>query len=301
MTRKYNLQNRMVSDKEAAIIRARAAKLDGFNMVDPVVDEEWARLYKPSDALNSYYDYFFSGQDIRVYVAELGDSIEFGRGLPIANLAFNVEQQKQPVYGYASYTYDAVMRGTRIVNGQMTLATRYPGYMRDLLTAAANSRSRNLRNKKLEDVYPAGHLTEDDRLINQYWSKNLDASVLKGNTTEWSVHPPFSLIVKYGIQDVSVNGYEQKYNEYDNDNALFHDHNQRLIDGITANPNRLVLEAIELTSVTHQYSPEGEVLAEQYQFFARDIIVPTPSASGPKKNVNVPGSSSGRGGKSVPI
>lgn len=275
MARQYNLTNRMVSDADARRTRKRAIDAKGpVELIDPVVDKRWAQLHHDSDATNNYYDYFYSGQDIRVYIAELGNHSEFG-DLPLQSLGFSIEQQKMPVYGYASYTYDAVMRGTRIVSGQFTLISRYPGYMKRVLTQAAKNRSN--RQGRLRDGYGRG-LTDDDKNINKYWDRHIDVGVIAAReNSEWSIHPPFTLVVVYGIQDTSttVDQHLALYNAHEKDNALFQDHNQRLVPAASNRPDRFYLDACELQSVQHAYTPDGQLVVETYQFFARDYVLPT--------------------------
>lgn len=276
----YNLMNRAVSTNEAIVVRARALERRGdIGLVDPVIDEQWARIQVDSRAPNSYFDYYFSGQDIRAYVAETGDDPDFGQ-LPIVNLGFNIEQEKMPLYGAFDYTFSTVARGNRLVTGTVSLATKYPGYMKDLLAKAAKNRSDNLNSGNLADAYPAaGGLTEDDRNIEKYWGKHIDRSAIAQGASEWSVHPPFSLVIIYGIQDTSTlpKDLSQQYDRYQGDTALFADHNQRLVEAdYPGRSSRIILDNCELKSVTRQYVPDGSLLTEDYQFFARDVITPSP-------------------------
>lgn len=269
----YTSKNRYVAHDELAVVRRRAlARISPFNIIDSPVDDEWARYHSDTRAPRSYYDYYFSGADIKAYVAELGDDPEFG-DLPIALLAFNVEQQKQPLYGYWSYTFDAVMRGQRLVSGRIDINVKYPGYFKKLLTAAARKRVEN--RESLLDPYPAaGGLTEDDANIDKYWGRNLDPAAIVQGQQEFSVHPPFNLVVVFGVQNTSVEPTTNNFDEYSLDAALYSDHNQRLVEGYNPNqPTRYIIEACELTGVNTVYSSDV-VVQESYTFFARDLIVP---------------------------
>ena len=284
----YNLVNRVLTNKELLQTRNRARKVtDSLSIVDPVVDEQWGRLFNDSGAPNSYYDYYYTGQDVRVYIAELGDDETFG-SLPIHSIGWSIEQQKMPLYGYASYTYDAVARGTRMISGQFVILSPHPGYMKRVLMKAAKNRAD--RQGRLTDQYSVRHLTEDDANIEKYWTKHLDAGIIGADTTEWSAHPPFSFVVVHGIQDTSVSPDNMLalYSANRNDNALFQDHNQRLIHGDQTRADRYILDTCELQSVQHTYSPDGLLVAEGYQFFARDCIVPKAVKGGGSQFVNIP-------------
>lgn len=273
----YELTNRYVNQVDALTQRRRAIERGtNINIIDPTIDSEWAHIQRDSSGPQPYYDYFYSGEDIRVYMAETADDPEFG-DIPIVNMAFKIEQEKMPLYGYADYTYNHMMRGTRIVTGAMSIATKYPGYMKDLLSKAAKNRQENSISPKDDFPAPAAW-REDDENIEQYWGRHLDASALAQTKTEWSIHPPFNLVVVYGVQNTSVDPANPSayYDMYGRDNQLLFDRNQRLIeDPDTRHPSRIVLEGCELTAVAHGYAP-GNVVVENYQFAARDVIIPTP-------------------------
>lgn len=276
---RYELMNRFISSEEARATRARIARSTRpVSLMDSVIDERWAQQQGGTQAPKSYFDYFFSAQDIRVHVAEVGDDPEFG-DLPIYNLGFNVSQEKTPVYGFQSYTYDGVLRGTRLVTGSFTLVTKYPNYMKDLLTKAATNRVAN--SGSLADDYPSPSTwREDDKNIDQYWGKHLDVSATSQGGTEWSVHPPFSLVVIYGVQNTSldVNNINSIYSKYEEDNPLFFDRNQRLVEGFNPDvPSRIIIDGCELTGVDRAYAAEAPLVAEKYEFFARDIFIPQPT------------------------
>lgn len=275
--RSKNVYSNQIQKSE--MLRARRLQMaqnTSVDLVDPLVDEVWGG-YLPSGAPHNYFDYYFSGQDIRAYVDGTADDPDFST-LPIINMGFKIEQRKEPVYGFWSYTYDAVMRGTRLISGQMMFATKSPDYMRRLLTKAAQSRARagagvNYRNYR--------DLTNDDINIERFWGKNIDPAISGQGKHLFSVHPPFSLVIVYGIQNLSLNpstfAKEQNdiWDSYRGDSALAHDINERLVDSDPQdNATRIVLEAIELVDCTTGYGPDGAVVTETYNFFARDMIVP---------------------------
>ena len=274
-----------IQTRQSALARNRPVSI-----VDPAVDSKWANAHVDSQAPNPYYDYYYAAEDMKVYVAELAGDPEFA-DLPMHELGFNVSQEKAPVYGAFSYTYDAVMRGTRIVSGSFTLVSKYPSYMNRLLTKAANARESNAGN--LQDYYPRPpSWEEDDKNIKRYWSRHLDPAALTQGNSEWSIHPPFSLVVVYGIQDTSAEPkMDDRYTRYSNDQALMKDRNQRLVESSNQHSDRLILDAIELMNVNRIFSPNSPVVMEQYEFMARDLIIPHKSATDQK--TEIPESQSG--------
>jgi len=67
------------------------------------------------------YDYF-SGIDAKVFFGDVWVD-------DIVTIQYTVSQNKVPIYGYASQLYDAVARGTVIVNGSLTIAFKEMGYL----------------------------------------------------------------------------------------------------------------------------------------------------------------------------
>lgn len=262
------------------IIQSRLiqSRINGsLDIVDPRIDELWGG-YVPTGAPHNYFDYYFSGQDIRAYVDGTADDPDFST-LPIVQLGFNISQKKEAVYGFWSYTYDAVMRGTRIVSGQVTFATKAPDYMRRLLSKSAQARAMNASG-----VYYQGYrsMTEEDANIERYWGRNIDPSIAAQGKQVFSVHPPFSMIILYGVQNISMNPSTYNndrfeiWDKYNKDNPLSQDVNERLVESDPQDQvSRLILEAIELTDFSTGYGPDGSVVTETYNFFARDIIIPS--------------------------
>jgi len=281
----YFKAGHVISSSEALVIRSKAAlRNERLGLIDPVNDEVWARMSSPDKRFSNYFDYFFSGQDIKVRIAEIpANDPDFG-DLPIASLAFNIEQEKQPIFGFWSYTFDSVMRGTRLASGAFSLVTRYPNYMKEALARAANNR---VKNTHIDDYdYPQA-MTEDDANIDKYWGRNIydPGIVAQLGSHIHSVHPPFDLRITYNLETTAVPlktaalDYNRYYTNYydDTQNALMVDHNQRYAQ---ADPERkhnvLVLSNCEIKGCQREFTPDGGVCMETYTFFARDLIVPEP-------------------------
>lgn len=247
-------------------------RMEAFSFTN--VDKYWAEGYTNSQK-SQYFDYYFAGQDIKVTIDGVEDDFPT---IPIVNFAFNVEQQKTPVYGLWSYTYDGVMRGTRIVTGTFTIATRSTGYMRNLLSKAAKARQDIAKGTSDgKQLYSGAALTRDDENIAKYWGKNMDPAVARqGGRNIFSVHPPFSFVVLYGLQNTSISykHWDPMGDEsYMYGEPLHQDVNERLVEAMPTEPMRYVLEACELQGMQTSYTPDGAVCAETYQFFARDLVI----------------------------
>lgn len=245
----------------------------GEAYLDTDIFESWAESYRETGAPHSYYDYYFAGQDIKVYIVGAEDF-----DIPIIEMGFNIEQQKAPVYGLWSYTYDAVLRGTRLVSGTFSIATTSTDFMRRALSKSASERAASSAF-----TYMKSKRTEDDVNIDKYWGRNLDPNLGPAQKNIFSVHPPFDFIVKYGIQTTSIDqsGNDTHWDpnfagDYGEDYPLSMDTNERLVNtSMGQRVLQLNIEACEIQSMQVGYAPDGSVITETYQFFARDIIIPT--------------------------
>lgn len=284
----------IIDTKQALALRSKAVLRgpdDRIGLIDPVNDETWARMSTDSAKPSNYFDYYFSGQDIKVRIAEISASDPDFGDMPIVQLSFNIEQEKQPIYGFWSYVYDAVMRGTRLVSGAFSIATRYPNYMKEALGKAAKNRS-ELTNQDLYN-YPQA-LTEDDKNIETYWGRNIydPGIVAQYGSHIFSVHPPFSMIVTFNMQTTSIplNMAAQQWQNYymdhyqDPEKVTVADDNHRYAEfDPTTHSSRIVIDTIELKSLQQEFSPDGSVCLETYTFFARDLVVPEPADPSLKK------------------
>lgn len=253
------------------------------------IDYTWGYSYNSSKAPHTYFDYFFTGQDISIYIDGLtpdrnaaGDNT-YG-ALPIMDFQFGVQQQKQPVYGFWSYTHDTVMRGTRIVNGMFRLATTRVDYMTDCLAQAANARVYN------SDYVIAG-LDVDEQNIEQYWYNH--PTDVRGPSI-FSSHPPFNFVIVYGIQTPTIynpasGSYDEIYSSYKDDTALMTDTNERMVEAGSA--QKYILLNCEITGMQVEYSSDGQPCAESYTFFAMDCQIPPPDSL----QMRIPSTTSGGG------
>jgi len=256
-----------------------------FDPLNADIDKQWAgRAYDHDTRFNNYYDYYYSGEDIKVYIDGLfGPEDE----LDLASFSYSVRQEKQPLYGFWSYNFDAVMAGTRLITGEFTMFTRHPRRMTDFLEKAAKIRatekdSRNIRNSIVTKMWPQGTTTDDEKNIQKYWaSSQLDRitwdPAVSGNGNHiFSAHPPFNLIIAFGVEETAITPMgsisSETYSIEDNlDRIIYSDVNQRSVKlENLVSPMKVVIQQVQLMNMTTGLSPGGQPVAESYQFMARD-------------------------------
>jgi len=260
-----------------------------FDPLSPEIDLIWAGGKSSNDPrFSNYYDYYFSGEDIKVYIDGLFDPKD---ELDIQSFAFTVKQEKTPVYGFWSYNFDAMMHGTRLIAGSFTVYSRYPRRMTELLEKAAQERVNSASNKSNSSSVVSLMRSQSESLVDEqnlerYWGySQLDritfdpASQSASEKNIFSSHPPFNFVIMYGVQDSSLtpatttrNDSSGTSQQMDNlDRIMATDINQRTVKinpGTT--PMKIVLQSVHLTGVSMGYSPGGAPLVETYDFLARD-------------------------------
>lgn len=272
-----------------------------FTSTDPLsseIDYIWSGSSLGSrvpSSVNPFEDYFFSGEDVRIFIDGLFDSED---ELDIASFAYSIRQEKQPLYGFWSYNYDHMMLGTRIISGEISLYTRDPNRMTMLLEKAAQKRledsTREFKNVegKSTRVSPLRMASaakegvpfsqEDDANIMQYWGYSnfdrisSDPYLSQVSRNIFSSHPPFNFIVLYGTEEVALSplsGVARDDLVINNnlDRYLYSDVNQRsLKPSGQQKPMKIVIQEVNLISMTTAYAPGGQAVIENYQFLARD-------------------------------
>jgi len=263
---------------------------DGIREFDPLhekLDLVWGGGAKNDLRFTNYYDYYFSGEDIRVYIDGLF-APEYE--LDIATFGFNVRQEKQPLYGFWSYNYDAMMYGSRIINGEITIFTRYPRRMTELLEIAAQMRvaaakDKNSPNKIASNLRSTFENEEDERLMDKYWARSqLDRvsqdpfakNVQNSNRNIFSAHPPFNFVIVYGLEEIALTPTNAFQNQDEKrtdltDQMIISDYNQRTVKSSNlTTPMKIIIQEVNLMNMSMVYTPGGQALAETYQFIARD-------------------------------
>lgn len=270
---------------------------NGVGYFDPLnekIDLEWGGTRTDSD-FNSYFDYFFSGEDVKLYIDGLFDDAD---ELDTASMAFVIKQEKQPLYGFWSYNYDAMMVGTRLITGELSVYTRYPRRMTHLLEKAAKTRTESAQAKpgsNVISVLGSDYARKDDELnIEKYWLRSqLDritsdpqarSMVENGDSNHniFSAHPPFNLVIMYGMEETaitnnSVSTYDTSGDinkQLNSDRIMATDINERkTIDNSISGPMKIILQNVDLISMTTSYNSGGQALVENYQFVARDMYM----------------------------
>lgn len=238
-------------------------------------------IYTPNTRSTIEYQRFsgdyFSGCDVKVYFGDvLVDDI--------LSLEFELYENVAPVYGYASYTYDAVARGTRIIQGKFRIAFKEAYYIH-AVTNQIEYENDNSVEKEIPYVFDSTYkentiegilsaaqgLSSDNfnKLANQYqdsfWGKSTSsftARVQEQSETTY-FYPDhekshrqnglrkngLSIVVTYGPID-RENTNNGKYN---------------------AHSTAETITGVHISGVSKIVEPTGRPIYEEYSFVAKDI------------------------------
>lgn len=147
---------------------------------------------------------YFSGADVKLYINDVWMD-------DVTGLSYGLYEKVQPIYGYASKTWDYVMRGQRIVQGKFRIAFREAGFLYTLLDHIG----------QLKNDYPAapaisylmtgqqtpkwhGKVQQRLETVLSQWGKESNLPVTTPRTKEQIVAPWAESVLRLGMTGPSV-------------------------------------------------------------------------------------------------
>lgn len=223
-----------------------------------------------------YPEEYFSGCDVSVY---FGDAwID-----EIVSINFALMEYVQPVFGYNSYVYDAVARGSRLVSGTFRINFRESFYLHkiieddsimsgtsdswnkyaaDRIAADKEYLQRNyleitLANEDIDSQMQDKSLEDMFKIAKAYQNQAWDKPTTTNSRTKFFDQPArgFEIIIMYGSKLSAVAGRPDYHRKFD----------------IPPTTN-YVITGVQLTSVQNVITPDGTPVYEDYTFIARDLI-----------------------------
>lgn len=210
---------------------------------------------------------YFSGSDVYIMI---GNTIVD----EIISIQFEMSQEVSLLYGYASYTADAVAYGARAVNGTLAINFRKSGYLMSILDQASPSLS------PTEEVY------EDEKNIPYIGGSSHIADLVRNNDRD-------KLQDVMNHQEKLIWGVEKRRDRKDsyyeptllptNNNLKtrlegfdivisYGDKGFHIGDSIGEIPSTVdVINGVHLVSCKKLIEPSGENILEEYAFVAKDF------------------------------
>lgn len=187
---------------------------------------------------------YYSNIDAEIYIN--GEWIE-----DINSIQWDIQQRTIPLYGFNSYTFDDIARGTRIISGRFTINFTEPRFIENAIAKnSPETKSIDYGNSKVadyEDVEELGMNATDASSVSKIIENKSDAPIFPSTDKTSSVNR-----TKRGCFDIDIvcGGQTQMAN----------------------NPLHIILKNCVITSVSSMRSQDGDVAREMYQFYAQDFV-----------------------------
>jgi hypothetical protein len=251
--------------------------------VEAAARAELERLHKEGDA-HTYPNPYYAGPQIALFIGDrwVGDGV---------TVTWTETSNKTPLYGYASSHFDAVAKGTILVQGQLSIAYTSPDYLYEILSRYSESEGR-------QSMFPTDINDPIEKAKKLFWN-------LQDTTTNLVGRRP----LEYGFEDGFAGQIRRGF-----DIRIFFGAQEFIRDSITTWGKGIDIKVgghireirdVHLTSCSTTVTPSGEPIAETYSFFAkssnttafnlpgtRTVSVPTNASTGLVPIAGVNGSTS---------
>lgn len=242
-------------------------------------------VQRPNMEYKRFTEEYFAGQDVRIYFGDMWVD-------EIVGLNFTLVENVAPIFGYASYVYDTVARGSRQIQGSFRINFKEAYYLHAILnqldyemqdrtiafTGTTNFSDKEMQSNNITVDHLMGTVesvyTDDqfEKLALQFekslWGDSMDtsgaASIMQSHTNDrgngsWfypeDIKPN---LAKYGYNILILYGpYTQTYAP---------DATTEKVSTTTHS-----LTGVHLTGVSQIVDNTGQPIYEEYTFIARDL------------------------------
>jgi hypothetical protein len=219
---------------------------------------------------NTYPNLYYAGPQIALFIGDrwVADAI---------TISYTETVNKTPLYGYASTRFDAVAKGTVLVQGQLAIAYTTENYLNEILS--------NYRQKIGRiGASPLSIADPIERAKVLFWKKEVPETTVSTvpleygyrNGVDGHVERGFDICVYFGGQ------------EFIRDSVTNRSSGVNLKTG----GHMSTISDVHLTSRGISVTPSGEPIAEIYSFFASGVTAKAVGRVG-TRTVSVPMGSSG--------
>lgn len=229
-----------------------------------------------------FSDTYFSGADTSIYFGDIWVD-------EVTSIELSVQENVQPIYGYASYTADAWARGTRLITGTFRINFKESYYLHAILNAIESrartsqpvfhDREGRVSANTIEDVLSATTEVKSterfEHLANEYqqsiWGKRIGdtqdpfASRIQNQLTDAyfysrnrqpNLHKEgFNILISYGPY---IKGHDQIMDAHQQGKQTIN----HTIESITG---------VQIAAMVKVIESHGQAIEEQYSFIAKDI------------------------------
>lgn len=219
---------------------------------------------------------YYSGQDARIYFGKIWVD-------EIVDLRFQLIENAAPIFGYASYTWDAIAKGNRQVSGTFRINFKESYYLHSIINEleyelSGSTKAGPISNtvvptngitadhllKTIENVYSA---SEFDKLATQFekslWGQSSNSAMQNKTDTrgQGSYFTPESTRPKTNEEGFSIVLFYGPYTQTYSANATKE----------TVATTAKTITGVHITGVSQVIDGSGQPIYEDYTFIARDL------------------------------
>lgn len=206
---------------------------------------------------------YYTGADVRIYFGDIWVD-------EINNLQFTLQENVAPIFGYASYTWDRVARGTRQIQGSFTINFRESYYLHSVIDRLDSNMEGDKDNAKYKFNYD--QFTKDatiEHLMTNVDGKNFDVIADQFEKSLWGGD---------GNGDATAALNTRSKGPFFNGKTGTSGFNILVSYGPFNAPNGRTtpetmhsLTGVHLTGVSQIVGLDGRPIEEQYSFIAKDL------------------------------
>lgn len=234
------------------------------------------------DSKASPHREFFSGANVKVYFGDVWLD-------QIAGISYVLQENVAPIYGFKSYTFDRISRGTRYVQGEFVINFTENGYMQNILDKIRTG---------MEDVQEAIEQEESFAYVTSLSEEqNIRDLLAVGNTDRYAENIQSLKESFWGISNEFTAPSSKKerdsfyYAEVAGKENLLREHGFNILIDYSPDANQRDFEdclklrkdkksfyqtfrsivGVHLTGESQEISNNGQVIQQRFQFMARDL------------------------------
>lgn len=233
---------------------------------------------EPRTEYKRFSEEYFTGSDIRIYFGD--EWVD-----EVTSLSFNVSENVQPIYGYASFTYDAVARGARQIQGQFSINFKESYYLQSITNRLeinmrkqkeGKYKNTTSKYKEFNDQIGVDQLLQESKIDPESFEKyaSMYEQSLWGESSSQSMatrtndrsHNSF-FAPKEGRENIAKDGFSIMvlYGPTVGLDSSYSDNKENVARTVHS------LVGVQITGVTQQIDSSGNPIQEVYNFIARDI------------------------------
>lgn len=241
--------------------------------IDP---KSYAYKARPGAEYQRFKEEYYSGQDVRIYLGNIWVD-------EIVDLRFQLMENTAPIFGYASYTWDAVAKGNRQVQGSFRINFKESYYLHSIINRLEYGMSKTKEGPITNTKVPTSSITADhllstiesvysekefDKLATQFeqslWGKSTSNQAMQKKTNTRSNQSFFT--PEDSRENIARNGLSilLMYGPYTQANS-----SGKSNESVATTAKSIT--GVHLTGVSQVIDGSGQPVFEEYSFIARDL------------------------------